>query len=168
MDVRPDAPDAMGPRPGRLVVTSGGRTFEVDCAAVDPGWKYSVLVDGRSFDVIVDQGDGASEGIARELALIVDGHAWHAAVEDERERAMSRIAGHPIVASGVVESAMPGIVRKVEVRPGDAVVAGTRLLVLEAMKMENEIRAPHGGTVASLKVEPGMLVERNDALITLS
>ena len=63
---------------------------------------------------------------------------------------------------------IPGRVVKVWVAEGDTVEAGQRLLAIEAMKMENEIHAPHAGTVKSVKVEPGTLVERNDALLTLA
>jgi biotin carboxyl carrier protein len=145
---------------GSLVAILDGREFRIDCAAVDPGEKYSILIDGRSFDVTVD-GDG------RELSLIVDGHAFQAGVEDERERAMSQIAGVSPAAGGIVESAMPGIVRRVEVKEGDAVNQGDRLLILEAMKMENEIRAEFGGIVAKVHVSEGQTVDGGRPLVSI-
>lgn len=144
-----------------LEVALGDKRFAVDCAGIDSGEKYSILIDGRSFDVTVD-GDG------KRLSLIVDGHAWHAEVEDDRERAMSQIAGHGGSAGGLVESVMPGIVRKVDVKVGDVVKPGDRLLVLEAMKMENEIRAEHGGLVEKVLVTEGQTVDGGQPLVSIA
>lgn len=150
-----------------LEVLFGGKTFAIDCSPVNAGArgdgtgeKFSILIDHRSFDVIAD-GDG------RKLSLIVDGHAYHAEVEDERERAMSAIAGHGGPAGGLVESVMPGIVRKVDVKVGDAVKPGDRLLVLEAMKMENEIRAEHGGLIDKVLIAEGQTVDGGQPLVLI-
>lgn len=137
------------------------KKFAVDCAGIASGEKYSILIDGRSFDVTVD-GDG------KRLSLIVDGHAWHVEVEDERERAMSQIAGHGGSAGGIVESVMPGIVRKIDAKVGDAVKPGDRLLVLEAMKMENEIRAEHGGVIDKVFVTEGQTVDGGRPLVSIT
>jgi biotin carboxyl carrier protein len=145
---------------GALSVALGAKRCVVDCAAVAAGEKYSILIDGRSFDVTVD-GDG------RRLSLIVDGHAWQAEVEDERERAMSQIAGHGGSVSGIVESVMPGIVRKIDVVVGSAVKPGDRLLVLEAMKMENEIRAEHDGVIDKVLVSEGQTVDGGQPLVSI-
>jgi acetyl-CoA/propionyl-CoA carboxylase biotin carboxyl carrier protein len=109
----------------------------------------------------------------RRLEVVVGGWRFEATVEsaaraDLREKAARGAAAHRVATDITLRAQIPGRVVKVWVAQGEAVEAGQRLLAIEAMKMENEIRAPHGGTVASLKVEPGMLVERNDALITLS
>lgn len=150
----------MGSLGSTLELRLAGRTYLVDCATVDPGEKYSILIDGRSFDVTLD-GDG------RKLALIVDGHAYHAEVEDERERAMSQIAGHGGDAGGVVESVMPGIVRKIFIEVGQEVKAGDRLLILEAMKMENEIRAESAGIVERVLIAEGQTVDGGQPLVSL-
>jgi biotin carboxyl carrier protein len=63
---------------------------------------------------------------------------------------------------------MPALVARIEVKPGDEVVAGQPLIVLEAMKMENDIRARHGGIVTAVHVVPGKAVERGELLVTLT
>jgi len=69
--------------------------------------------------------------------------------------------------SKVVLSMMPGIVREVMVAPGDEVTAGQPLLILEAMKMENEIRAALPGVVKTVHAEANQTVSKGDALVTL-
>ncbi|TAK31933.1 MAG: biotin/lipoyl-binding protein [Chloroflexota bacterium] len=69
--------------------------------------------------------------------------------------------------NGAVKALMPGKVIKVNVCEGDAVESGTILMVLEAMKMENEIHAPHAGRVKSLMVTPGSNVNGGDVLAVL-
>ena len=67
----------------------------------------------------------------------------------------------------VLRSAMPGIVREVLVAEGEAVAAKQPLLVLEAMKMQNEVRADRAGTVARIHAAPGTTVARGDPLVTM-
>ncbi len=146
--------------PEGLALTLDGTTYHVDLAAVEEGKKYAVLVDHRSYAVSVD-GDG------RKLSLIVSGRAYHLHVEDERERAIRGISGGVAEAGGVIESVMPGIVRRVEVTVGTVVTAGDRLLILEAMKMENEICAENDGVVEEVHVCDGQAVEAGQVLVTL-
>ena len=74
----------------------------------------------------------------------------------------------PPAGERVVKSPMPGRVVKVLVAKGDAVEVGQGLVVLEAMKMENEVRAKAAGTVAEVHVTPGAAVEGNAKLVTLA
>ena len=69
--------------------------------------------------------------------------------------------------SGVVKAVMPGLVIKVNVQEGQAVEAGTPLLVLEAMKMENEVKSPGAGVVKKINVKPGEIVETGAVLVEL-
>jgi biotin carboxyl carrier protein len=89
-------------------------------------------------------------------------------VEDERTRETSRLVGGPRKATGPAEvrSVMPGVVKEVRVAPGDAVEAHQPLLVLEAMKMENEIRADRAGVVREVHVKPGQAVEKGARLVS--
>ena len=149
------------PAPHGLVLSVDGKTFQVDASAVEEGQKYSVLIDERSFSVSVDGDD-------RALALIVNGLAYQVGVEDERERAMREIAGPGEEQGGDVESVMPGIVRRIEVEVGSKVSVGDRLLILEAMKMENEICSELDGVVTAILVSDGQTVNGGDLLITLA
>lgn len=149
--------DATG---GALRLTLDGANYAVDVSAVQHGEQYSVLVDERSFAVSVD-GDG------RKLALVLDGYSYAVQVEDDRERASRALSNLHGSGGGVIESVMPGIVRKVEVLVGDTVKRGDRLLVLEAMKMENEILADADGVVSKVHVAAGQTVEGGAALVSL-
>ncbi|MBW3631158.1 MAG: biotin/lipoyl-binding protein, partial [Gemmatimonadetes bacterium] len=89
-------------------------------------------------------------------------------VVDERTRAIREITGgEPNVEAKTVVAPMPGKVLKVEVAVGDLVKAGQGVVIVEAMKMENELKAPVDGTVVSVSVEAGQTVEKGALLLTL-
>ncbi len=144
----------------RIVLVLDGARVGADVSAVEAGAKYSVLLDRRSFDVTVG-GDG------ERLDLVVNGHAWHVSVEDERERSTRDLGGPQARTGGSIEAVMPGIVRRVGVKAGDAVAVGQPLLILEAMKMENEIRAESEGVVEKVLVADGQTVESGQVLVVL-
>ena len=108
----------------------------------------------------------------RRYEVIVDGWRFVAAVEpaaraELRERAARAAAEHHDTARLVLRAQIPGRVARVWVGDGDVVEQGQRLLAVEAMKMENEIRAPRAGTVEDLRVSVGARVEREDELLAL-
>ena len=133
----------------------------VDVAVVATGSRYTVLLDHDSFDVVAERsGEDA-------LQLRVGGRRLDVRVEDARQRAARRIAGARPPGPSRLESVMPGVVRQVMVTVGDAVSAGQPLLILEAMKMENELCAEQPGVVKEILVEPGTAVDGGAALIVL-
>jgi biotin carboxyl carrier protein len=89
---------------------------------------------------------------------------------DERTRQIQALTGRRPggSASGVVRAPMPGLVVRVEVTEGQPNAAGTALVVVEAMKMENELRATRPGVVAKVHVEAGMAVEKGAPLVTFA
>jgi biotin carboxyl carrier protein len=104
---------------------------------------------------------------------VVDGWRFEVAVEDARradlrEKAARAAREHSPVISAGLRAQIPGRVTKVWVEAGEEVEAGQRLLAVEAMKMENELRAPRAGTVETVHVVPGQTVERNDPLVSLA
>jgi biotin carboxyl carrier protein len=112
-----------------------------------------------------------ASGVAR-YEVTVDGWVLVVAVEDEqraqlRERATAGAARRGVVGSDVVHAAIPGRVVRLWVAEGDTVEAGQRLLAIEAMKMENEVRAPRAGMVTAIRVAPGDAVELRDELLTV-
>lgn len=146
---------------GRIRAEIEHGSFQVDCAEVEAGHKYSLLVEGESFNVTVNP-NGTN------LDLIVGGHLYRARVLDEREKgALALEEGSGDTTRQVVLSVMPGIVRKVCVTEGDRVQAGVPLLILEAMKMENEICAERDGTVRKVHVSEGATVNSSDPLVTI-
>jgi biotin carboxyl carrier protein len=105
--------------------------------------------------------------------VLVDGWRLDVAVESERRAALREKArrGAGATAHGgptEVRAIIPGRVVSVSVAPGDEVVAGQQLLVVEAMKMQNELRAPRAGTVASVATGTGRTIEVGDLLLVLS
>jgi pyruvate carboxylase subunit B len=105
-----------------------------------------------------------------EWVVTVHGERLDIRAEDERARRLRSLLGTTgrEQQAGVIRAPMPGLVVRVQVAAGDVVAAGQGLLVLEAMKMENELRAPAAGLVASLAVQPGQPVEKGQVLVELT
>lgn len=154
-----------------------GRTVEIDVQAVDGGW--SISVDGGPRRTLSGRALGAAEWLLREdasgrsigcritgdhAAVQIGGHALRATVVDPRSKALSHASG---AAEGVVVTPMPGVVNRVLVAEGAEVIKGQVLLVVEAMKMENEYKAPCDGVVRTVHVAPGQAVEANTTLVTV-
>jgi len=122
-------------------------------------WHHVALrIDNSVHDVFFDP---------KSRRITIDGVAHDATIEDERERAAHQAAAAVSKGPVIVKSSMPGIVRAVLVKPGDAVAAKQPLVILEAMKMENELRAEHGGVVREIKVAAGTPVEKDAVLVVI-
>jgi biotin carboxyl carrier protein len=141
----------------------GDREVRVDLHRVGTRTWYSLLVDGRSHDLVISENGSA-------LSVSVGPHTYRVEVEDARTRAAKQATGAGTAAAGPekVSAVMPGIVRSVGVAPGDRVTKGTSLLILEAMKMQNEIRAPRDAVVEAVHVDADTVVSKGDALVTLA
>ena len=101
--------------------------------------------------------------------LTVRGRTFDVTVEDERTRTLRALADRSAGAAGPRElrAPMPGLITRVLAEAGQRVDAGDGLVVIEAMKMENELRAREAGTVAAIAVRPGDVVDRDQVLVTL-
>jgi biotin carboxyl carrier protein len=113
----------------------------------------------------------AAAGVDR-LEVVVDGWRFELDVESEararlRERATSARGDAARGGPAELRAIIPGRVVSLDVAEGDTVESGARLLVLEAMKMQNEVRAPRGGKVARIAVGPGQTVELGDVLLVI-
>ena len=118
-----------------------------------------VTVNGVAYNVTVEEGTGAPVAAAAPAAAPAAVPAPAAAP-----------AAAPAGAAGAVSvnAPMPGNILDVKVKAGDSVKAGDTLLILEAMKMENEISAPQDGTIASVNVRKGDVVNSGDLLCTMN
>lgn len=111
--------------------------------------NYRITVNGTSYDVSVEELSGGAAPVA------------------------APVAAAPVAAAGgagsvKVSSPMPGKILAVKANVGDSVKKGQVILILEAMKMENEVVAPEDGTIASIDVTVGASVESGDTLATLN
>ncbi|MCP3914513.1 MAG: acetyl-CoA carboxylase biotin carboxyl carrier protein subunit [bacterium] len=108
------------------------------------------------------------EGGARQVGVTLAGHYYGCELEDERERAAQLAARAAGKGGGAIQAVMPGVVVELLVDVGQTVSAGQPLLILEAMKMQNEIRAEADGVVDALHVAAGQAVAAGEKLISLS
>ncbi|HUF12101.1 MAG TPA: biotin/lipoyl-containing protein [Longimicrobiales bacterium] len=163
----------------KYFVTVSARTIEVDLhasgARVDgmevradlrelPGTRVrSLIVDGRSLTMLaVPLESGIWE-------LQVAGARHRIEVVDERTRAIRAMTGQGAAPRGpaAIRAPMPGLVTRIEVAAGDSVRAGQGIVVIEAMKMENELRADADAVVDRILVEPGQAVEKGAILVQM-
>jgi biotin carboxyl carrier protein len=172
-----------------IVVAPGGDRAEGDEVAVDGvpvGAVLEVLDDERAA-LVEASGSGevripllllaaqVPSGVqgARRLEVVIEGWSIELEVESERRAALRERARRGSVDAALggpteVRAIIPGRVLSVSVVPGDAVVAGQQLLVVEAMKMQNELRAPRDGTIATVDVGTGRTIEVGDLLLVLT
>lgn len=144
----------------RLLWTVNGERLEADAVEVSPG-NYSILIDGNSFEARI-------ESSGAELRAIVDGREYRFAIRDEREWRRNRGSAAEAEGRQQVLAPMPGKIVRVLIQAGDAVQAGQGLLVVEAMKMQNEIRAPKSGTVERVSVREGQTVNAGEVVAIVS
>ena len=137
----------------------GEREFEVDVHRVGHS-SYSILLDHRSFDFEIQR-----EG--EELLLASRGGAARVTLVDAARRLRHPGARPAAAGKALLKAMMPGRVVNVLVNVGDEVAAHQGLLVVEAMKMENELKAPKAGKVVELKVKAGQTVEKGELLLVV-
>jgi len=147
---------------GRWQVGFAGEVRQVDARAVRPG-TWSLIIDGRAYLVDLDRrrsGTALSSRLAEAVAVI----------EDARKKRLAAAAHREGLARTGEELRAPiaGKVVKVEVAIGDVVAAGQGVVVLEAMKMENELCAERGGTVTAIHKTAGQPINTGDLLVTLT
>jgi pyruvate carboxylase subunit B len=127
---------------------------------------YSLLVDNVSHEVIVEEGNGTQPNV---YSVLVEGARYLVRVQDERSRrlALADRSLKPPAGELLIKAPIPGLVIKIAVAPGQVVKEGDSLVILEAMKMENELRAPREGTVHEVRVAPGEQVALGQLLISI-
>ena len=147
-------------RLGELAVKVDGRELDLSYEEVDNLGQVALISGGRSWGVSI-------EGDEHEVSCNIAGHLYAVAIEDERERAAHAAERDATKGGGTVKSVMPGVVVKLLVQEGAAVEKGQPLLILEAMKMQNEIAAPAAGVVKALHVREREAVASGAKLVTL-
>jgi biotin carboxyl carrier protein len=144
---------------GSYRVTIGDQVWEVDALFTSGGF-CSLLIAGVSYTAGITELDGT-------ILVDVGGESYAVEVEEAIRHAI-RTRGSAAGGSGrTLTAPLPGRVTHVAVRAGDRVEPGDTLLVIEAMKMENEFKATGAGTVAEVRVEAGQAVNAGDVLLVL-
>ena len=151
--------EILAPAPGARFRIGAEPVREAQVEAPEPG-VYSVLMDGRSYDASVERSpDGG-------VIVVVDGHRFEIQVRDPR-RWLRKPGGAGAEGVRSVAAPMPGKVVRVLVSPGAEVEAGQGLIVVEAMKMQNEIKAARAGRVLALHAKVGATVAAGEVLATI-
>jgi biotin carboxyl carrier protein len=148
----------------RRVIVDGVE-HAIDFTAVSGQPVYSLLLDGHSYEAYVYAADDGSG-----WQVLLRGDLYEVQVEDEREKRLRAAAGASVAASGEfsLKAPMPGLIVAVPVAEGQAVHKGDILMILESMKMQNELKCPRDGTVTRVRVKPGESVEHNQVLVIVA
>src|SRR5687768_12339305 len=143
-------------------ISINGKIVEVDFESVSGQPVYSLIVDGKSHESYVQQGDDNWQVLLR-------GRLYPVIVEDEREKRLRAAAGSGVAESGEfhLKAPMPGLVVTVLVTEGQEVKKGQVLLILESMKMQNELKSPRDGTIGRIRVKAGESVEQRQTLLSV-
>ncbi len=146
-------------RLGQLVVTVDGKVLDLSYEEVDDLGQVVVQRGGKSYGLSI-------EGDENRVLVTLAGYFHEITLEDERERAAHAAERAASKGGGLVTSVMPGIVVELLVKVGARVEKGTPLLILSAMKMQNEISAPQDGIVTALHVAAGEAVGAGAKLVS--
>jgi biotin carboxyl carrier protein len=141
-------------------VTINGEPREVDFLSLGPS-LYSVITNNKSLQVVIDDEQGG-------VSVLMDGRNYEMQVLDERALMMAQRRGGLGGGSGDVEAPMPGLVVTVPVAIGDTITQGQTVVILESMKMQNELKSPVDGIVTAINVEAGQSVDKGAILVVIS
>jgi len=144
------------------VITFEGHPIAADLLQVGPLGLYSLIVDNRSVELVVEETQWG-------YRIMFGGNAIDVRVVDERQLRLAGRRTDLLIPTGevAVKAPIPGMIVRVLVSEGDVVELNQPVVLLEAMKMENELRAPRPGTVTGIKVQAGESVDQGTPLLTL-
>lgn len=140
----------------------GDRLLAVNFESVSGQPVFSLILDGKSYESYVYQGD-------EDWQVLLRGRQYQVKIEDEREKRLRAAAGGGVAEGGEfhLKAPMPGLVVSVLVKEGQEIKKGQVMLILESMKMQNELKAPRDGTMGRIRVKAGESVEQKQALLSL-
>lgn len=146
---------------GHMRVEIDGAVMRIDAVPVDGDATFSLLVDGRSHTAtLLDFSETCS--------VMIDGTAYEFEVEEEAMARLRREVKRKHHAGGEqIKAPMPGRIIAIEVAAGDVLEAGQGAVIIEAMKMENELRTHLGGRVKEVRAKVGDAVNKGDVLVVL-
>ncbi len=135
--------------------------LEVDFMAVSGQPVYSLIIDGKSYEAYIYPEE-------KDWQVLLRGRQYKAMVEDEREKRLKTAGGARAESSEFhLKAPMPGLVVSVPVKDGQEVKKGQVLVILESMKMQNELKSPRDGTAHRIRIKPGESVEQRQTLLSV-
>lgn len=150
------------PKPEEIVVNEECHVVSIESAG-GPS-LYSLILDNSSYELFVEERNGS-------YRVLLLGEVYTVQVEDEASRLAAKARPERTFLEEedtVIRSPIPGLIFDVPVREGQEVEVGDILVIVEAMKMENELRAPRPGTVQATHVGPGDSVAKGQVLVTIA
>jgi biotin carboxyl carrier protein len=154
-----------------------GKAHSFDLVELDHQ-SFSLILDGKTYVVEVLppsdvwQDGSTSSGVDHgySVPLSIKSAQYNVRVDDEHSLLVKSLFAKPQAEKGpqVIRAPMPGLISRIEIQIGEEVTPGSGLLVLEAMKMENEIRSLKHGRILIIHVEKGKVVEKGEPLITIA
>ena len=140
----------------------GERLLAVDFESVNGQPVFSIILDGKSYESFISEGD---EG----WQVLMRGRQYQITVEDEREKRLRAAAGGGVAEGGEfnLKAPMPGLVVAIPVAEGQEIKKGQVLIILESMKMQNELKSPKDGIVERIRVKAGESVEQKQPLLSV-
>lgn len=166
----------------RIAVTISGHTYDIEVGRGEDGVQARVSgVDGEAVEGPAVPVYLPVSGQAGQIDwMIVDGRPYELSFDKDLHWVQAYSGRHPLEVrdlsvavtrpasgDGRVKAPIPGLIARLLVEPGAVVEPGTPVIILEAMKMENEIQAPRGGTVTEINVELGQIVTLNELLMEI-
>ena len=142
---------------GRVLID--GEERDVDFLNLG-GSLYSLITENKSFEAVIDDDEGR-------IDVMMRGRLFEAQVLDERAMLLMQRRGGMVDSSGEVHAPMPGLIVDVTVEVGEAVAKGQTVVILESMKMQNELKSPVAGVVRAKHAQAGQAVDKNDLLVEI-
>lgn len=145
---------------GQIIVND--QEYRVDFQQLSEGGILSLLLNYHSLEAIVEERDQSWD-------VLIRGELYSVKVQDERAYRLAKARGITTEVTGEANiiSPMPGLIIEVTVEVGQFIKKGDQVIILESMKMENELRAPRDGTVKKVWVAKDASVEKNEILLTI-
>ena len=140
----------------------GERLLEVNFKSVSGQPVFSLILDGKSYESFVYQGE-------EDWEVLIRGRQYQVKIEDEREKRLKAAAGGGVIEGGEfhLKAPMPGLVVSILIEEGQEVKKGQVMLILESMKMQNELKAPRDGVMGRVRVKAGESVEQRQTLLSV-
>ena len=168
-----------GEQSSQREITIDGRGYKIDWRAIaplaadakgqlSPGGRFSLLIAGKSYEIFARSVTKPDEDSSQTYEIQFAGQRFEVQVEDEREKALAGAVASAHAAGEVrVRAPMPGLVIDVPLEVGASVARGQTVVVLEAMKMENDLASSKAGMIKEIKVSKGQTVNQGDVLVVI-